>query len=215
MTSFLWRAGIHSVCLYRSLIRFLLNCQSQFLLDPFKQNTLIPKWPSITDHQLYSMQKAGEKDKPGFSKAWNDSNASLFLPVQEGLNTDSLLSHQVTIGLTSLAVDSLMMVNQCVCVHPCVVWFFFCCKWKSIGPRTHLLAEDMQGWLFLLLSLSPLSYHRPTHTIAVMSDDVRVVSLTHHLTPQCSFGIFSVRMGHTVSQPIYTTPQWMTSTFLK
>lgn len=68
MTSFLWRAGIHSVCLYRSLIRFLLNCQSQFRLDPFKQNTLIPKWPSITDHQLYSMQQAGKKINLDFQR---------------------------------------------------------------------------------------------------------------------------------------------------
>lgn len=134
-------------------------------------NSCGPSGPAsqITNYNTVQQAEREKKkeDKPWISKAWNDSNTSLFLPVHESLNSDSLLSHQGTIMFTLVSVHSVFKVNQCVYVHPCAVWFLFFWKWESIDHCILLLAGEMQDSsvsVALSFSLTHTAIYLPTHT---------------------------------------------------
>lgn len=133
-----------SVCLFLSLIRFLFGCQSQFPLDPIRQNRLIPKWPCTTDHQPLSFHNMTESEERKLDSQKTEITPS-FLYYDSPPAPDSMQysrqfeprlihnSNSQSVTLYFFAVVCMLctillsigMVLACLSVHPRVLYVIF------------------------------------------------------------------------------------------
>ncbi len=120
--SSLWRVCIQSVCLCLSLIRFLFGCRSQSLLDPLRQNRLIPKRPSTTDHQpLSTTAQHTAKSESWISKSLKKL-LHLSIMILHLLQTPCNIQDSLSLdGSITLTVTVWRWMYACWCVHACRV----------------------------------------------------------------------------------------------